>query len=58
MAATQANRHRGMETRNQIAELVANGESVNGCAARLGLSGNAVWKHWRAIRDGLGWQAQ
>lgn len=58
MAATKAILQRGVETRDRIAEMVANGASVNSCAKALGLSENAVSKAWRKIVADLGEQAR
>jgi len=49
---------KGNETRNRIAELVANGATVNSCAKTLGLAEPSVRKHWRVICQNLGPQAQ
>jgi len=43
--------------RDDIAEQVAEGASLSEAAVNLGLTFNAVERHWTLIRAGLGWQA-
>lgn len=57
MAATASSSAQGQRNRETLAELVANGMSVAGAARAMGISQTTAFKHWAAIKQGLGAQA-
>lgn len=55
-----ANRSDGVKRRRmaQIAEMVANGATIGGAAARIGLGKDQARRLWAAIKADLGEQAR
>jgi DNA-binding CsgD family transcriptional regulator len=57
MAATATASVKGRNNREKLAELVADGMTVAEAARSMGVSQTTAFKHWTAIKQGLGAQA-
>jgi len=57
MAATAASSAQGQRNRDTLAELVADGKGIAEAGRAMGISETTAFKHWTAIKAGLGAQA-
>lgn len=57
-AQIMRNAKEGKAKRDRLAGLIADGMTIKDAAAHMGICATAATKHWRRIRDDLGWQAR